>query len=175
MQVLQFLIETFAGLVTFVLLLRLVLQWSRADFRNPIARAVLQLSNPVVLPLRRIVPSLGRLDSATALALLLVLTAKLVVLQWLLEGLTITPLHLLVQVVMQLAQSVLHLYLWAIMLHALLSMLAPDSRSAGQSLLYSLCEPALRPIRRKVPTIAGLDLSPLWALIAIQVALIVLR
>ena len=80
MQVLQFLIETFAGLVTFVLLLRLVLQWSRADFRNPIARAVLQLSNPVVLPLRRIVPSLGRLDSATALALLLVLTAKLQVL-----------------------------------------------------------------------------------------------
>lgn len=175
MQVLQFLIETFAGLVTFVLLLRLVLQWSRADFRNPIARAVLQLSNPVVLPLRRIVPSLGRLDSASALALLLVLTAKLLVLQWLLEGLTITPLRLLMQVVVQLAQSVLHLYLWAIMLHALLSMLAPDSRSAGQSLLYSLCEPVLRPIRRKVPAIAGLDLSPLWALIAIQVALIVLR
>jgi YggT family protein len=175
MQVLQFLIETFAGLVTFVLLLRLVLQWSRADFRNPIARAVLQLSNPLVLPLRRIVPSLGRLDSATALALLLVLTAKLLVLQWLLEGLTITPLRLLMQVVVQLAQSVLHLYLWAIMLHALLSMLAPDSRSPGQSMLYSLCEPVLRPIRRKVPSIAGLDLSPLWALIAIQVALIVLR
>jgi len=175
MQVLQFLIETFAGLVTFVLLLRLLLQWSRADFRNPIARAVLQLSNPLVLPLRRIVPSLGRLDSATALALLLVLTAKLLVLQWLLEGLTITPLRLLMQVVVQLAQSVLHLYLWAIMLHALLSMLAPDSRSPGQSMLYSLCEPVLRPIRRKVPSIAGLDLSPLWALIAIQVALIVLR
>jgi len=78
-------------------------------------------------------------------------------------------------VVVQLAQSVLHLYLWAIMLHALLSMLAPDSRSPGQSMLYSLCEPVLRPIRRKVPSIAGLDLSPLWALIAIQVALIVLR
>jgi YggT family protein len=175
MLVLQFLIETLAGLVAFVCLLRLLLQLSRADFRNPVARAVLQLSNPLILPLRRIVPPLGRLDSATALAVLLVMAVKLLLLQWLIGGVPARPWHLLLQLLVQVAQLLLNTYLWAIMLHALLSMLAPDSRSPGQSILYSLCEPVLRPIRRRIPAISGLDLSPLWALIAIQVALIILR
>jgi len=175
MLVLQFLIETFAGLVAFVCLLRLLLQLSRADFRNPVARAVLQLSNPLILPLRRIVPPLGRLDSATALAVLLVMAAKLLLLQWLMGGVPARPQHLLLQLLVQVAQLLLNTYLWAIMLHALLSMLAPDSRSPGQSILYSLCEPVLRPIRQRIPALSGLDLSPLWALIAIQVLLLILR
>lgn len=175
MLVLQFLIETFAILVAFVCLLRLLLQLSRADFRNPVARALLQLSNPLILPLRRIVPPLGRIDSATALAVLLVMGAKLLLLQWLMGGVPMRPLHLLLQLLVEVAQLLLNTYLWAIMLHALLSMLAPDNRSPGQSILYSLCEPVLRPIRRRIPAISGLDLSPLWALIAIKVALIILH
>lgn len=175
MLVLQFLIETCAGLVAFVCLLRLLLQLSRADFRNPVARAVLQLTNPLILPLRRIVPPLGRIDTATALAVLLVMTAKLLLLQWLLGGTPVRPQHLAWQLLVEVAQLLLNTYLWSIMLHALLSMLAPDSRSPGQSILYSLCEPVLRPIRRRLPSVGGLDLSPLGALIVIQVALLILR
>lgn len=175
MPVLHFLIDTLAGLAALVCLLRLLLQLSRADFRNPAARALLQLSDPLVLPLRRLVPPLGRIDSASALAVVLVLAAKLLLLQWLGRDWTPPIIPLVLVLGREVIQLVLHTYLWGIMLHALLSMLAPDSRSPAQSLLYSLCEPVLRPIRQRIPTLNGLDLSPLWALIAIQVLLLLVR
>lgn len=175
MLVLHFLIDTLAGLAALVCLLRLLLQLSRADFRNTVARSLLQLSDPLVLPLRRLVSPLGRVDSASALAVLLVLAAKLLLLQWLGREWNPPIIPLVLVLARDAAQLVLHTYLWSIMLHALLSMLAPDSRSPAQSLLYSLCEPVLRPIRQRIPTLNGLDLSPLWALIAIQVLLLLVR
>lgn len=175
MLLLQFLIDTLAGLAALVCLLRLLLQLSRADFRNPVARSLLQLSDPLVLPLRRLVPPLGRVDSASALAVLLVLAAKLLLLQWLGAGPTASALPLLLLLLQDAVQLVLHTYLWGIMLHALLSMLAPDSHSPAQSLLYSLCEPILRPIRQRIPALNGLDLSPLWAVLVIQALLLLVR
>jgi YggT family protein len=70
---------------------------------------------------------------------------------------------------------VLTTYLFAIILNAILSFVAPENYSPAQSLLNSICEPVLRPIRRLIPSVAGLDLSPLWACIAIQALLILVR
>lgn len=174
-QVVVFLAETFFSLLLYVFLLRLMLQWARGNFRNPIAQAVVRLSNWLVMPLRRVLPPLGRLDTASlvgALAVALVQTAALSVI---LAGTLPDALPWLLAAAVELLRSMLWLYFWAIFIHALSSMIAPGVRSPLQDLLESLCEPVLQRIRSAVPSVAGLDLSPMWAGIIIQVLLILIR
>jgi YggT family protein len=174
MRAISFLVDTLLSLYAVVLLLRLLLQLHRADFRNPIARAIVQLSNPVVLPLRRVVPAVGKLDTASLVALLLCIVIKLWILMLLVGGTAPGPLSLLRATLLDGIALVLKTYLFSIVVNAILSFVAPGNYSPAQSLLASICDPLLNPIRRLVPSIAGLDLSPLWACIAIQMLLILL-
>jgi YggT family protein len=175
MDALIFLVDTLVGLYLFVLLLRLLLQLSRADFRNPLARAIVQLTNPLILPLRRVLPPAGRIDTASVVAVVGVSAAKLV----LLAGLSRLPLPaalpFLYALALDLIRLVLRTYLYAILLYALTSFLSQGAYSPGPALLASLCEPVLRPIRRRIPAIGGLDLSPLWAVIGIQALLLLIH
>lgn len=173
MRALHFLLDTLITLYTLVLLIRLIMQLSRADFRNPIARAIVQLTNPVVLPLRRLLPPIGKLDTASAAAVLLFTLAKV----WILSLLfAVAPdAVLLVRLALyEVIGLVLRTYLFAILLNTILSFIAPGNYSPAQSLLSSICDPVLNPIRRIIPPIGGLDLSPLWAMIAIQALLLLL-
>lgn len=175
MDALVFLVETLISLFLFVLLLRLLLQLSRADFRNPLARGIVQLSNPLILPLRRILPAAGRIDTASVVAVIAVLAAKILILYWLAGG-GLPPLLLLVRsLLIELVRLVLQTYFYAILLYSVLSLLAQGTYSPAQSMLASLCEPVLRPLRRRIPPVAGLDLSPLWVVIAIQALLLLVR
>lgn len=174
MSALHFLFDTLIGLYQFVLLLRLLMQLTRADFRNPIGRAVIQLTDPLIRPLRRLLPAAGRIDTASVMALVLVTAAKL----WILHLLFIPgvpgPLMLLRGTVLDLLHLVLSTYLFSIVLNALLSFVAPGNYSPAQALLAAIVDPVLNPIRRVIPPIGGLDLSPLWACIAIQTLRIIL-
>jgi YggT family protein len=174
MAAVVYLFDTLVGLYLLVLVLRLLLQWSRADFRNPFARAIVQLTNPLILPLRRILPPVRQLDTASVVAVSVVVLLKVAALQLLLGLPLPPPLEWLRLAVLALAKLVLYLYLFAILLYWLLSMLAPDGSSAPLSLLYALCEPLLRQVRRLIPPLAGLDLSALWVMIAIQALLLLL-
>ena len=157
------------------ILLRLLLQWSRADFRNPLARAIVQLSNPVLVPLRRVFPAIGRLDTASVL-LVIALALLRVSMGTLLSGMGVPPLLLWVELAtLQIVRLVLWTYFFAIFLYATLSLIAPGTYSPAQAVLTSLCEPVLRPFRRLIPPLANLDLSPLWAGIVIQALLILVR
>jgi YggT family protein len=175
MDALTFLVDTLVSLYLFVLLLRLLLQLARADFRNPLARAIVQLSNPLILPLRRVLPAAGRVDTASVVAVVLVTAAKLLALYGLSRLPMPTALPFVRALAVDLLRLVLQTYLYAILLYALMSFVAQGAYSPGQSLLASLCEPVLRPIRRRIPSISGLDLSPLWAIIAIQALLLLIR
>ena len=175
MQAIIFLVETLLGFYELVLLLRLLLQLVRADFRNPIARAIVRLTNPVIVPFRRVLPPAGRVDTASVVAVVLASFVKVAVVWWL-TGFGVPPgLVLLRAATIDLARMVLHTYFFAILLYAVLSMVAPGARSPAQALLASLCEPILSRIRRVIPPIADLDLSPLWAGIAIQALLLLLH
>jgi len=175
MQAVIFLVETLLGFYELVLLLRLLLQLVRADFRNPIARAIVRLTNPVIVPLRRVLPPAGRVDSASVVAVILASFVKVAAVLWL-TGIGLPPwIVWLRAVTLDLARMVLHTYFFAILLYAVLSMVAPGARSPAQALLASLCEPILSRIRRVIPPIADLDLSPLWAGIAIQALLLLLH
>lgn len=173
MRALHFLLDTLITLYTLVLLIRLIMQLSRADFRNPISRAIVQLTNPVVLPLRRLLPPIGKLDTASAAAVLLFTLAKVWILS-LLFSVAPDPVLLVRLALNEVIGLVLRTYLFAILLNAILSFVAPGNYSPAQSLLSSICDPVLNPIRRIIPPIGGLDLSPLWAMIGIQALLLLL-
>jgi YggT family protein len=174
MSALIFIVDTLLSLALFVVLARLLLQWARADFRNPIAQAIVRLTNPLILPLRRILPPVGKVDTASVVAVVLVAIIKVGILLAL-RGYGSPGVQLWVQsVAVELVEALLRTYFYAILLYALLSLIAPGGYSPLQSVLASVCEPVLRPFRRLIPPIAGIDLSPLWAVIAIQAILLLL-
>jgi YggT family protein len=174
MSALIFIVDTLLSLALFVVLARLLLQWARADFRNPVAQAIVRLTNPLILPLRRILPPIGKVDTASVVAVVLVAIIKVGILLAL-RGYGSPGVELWVQsVAVELVQALLRTYFYAILLYALLSLIAPGGYSPLQSVLASVCEPVLRPFRRLIPPIAGIDLSPLWAVIAIQAILLLL-
>jgi len=174
MTALIFLVDTLLSLALFVVLARLLLQWARADFRNPIAQAIVRLTNPLILPLRRVLPPIGKVDTASVVAVILVAIIKRGIL-FALTGYGTPGLEVWLQAIaVELVQALLRTYFYAILLYALLSLIAPGGYSPLQSVLASICEPILRPFRRLIPPIAGIDLSPLWAVIAIQALLLLL-
>lgn len=165
MNAVLFIVQTLLSLTVFVFLLRLLLQWSRADFRNQVAQAVVKITNPLILPLRRVLPPVGKVDTASVVAVILLAAVEEFIL-FSLVGLPINyfgnwPLAVLFRII----NIALTTYLYAIIIYSLLGMVAPGGYSPMQSLLASLCEPVLRPFRRIIPPIGGLDLSPLWATI----------
>ena len=175
MAALLYLLDTLLSLAQWAVLLRLLLQWARADFRNPLARAVVQLTNPVLVPMRRLLPPVGQIDSASVVAIVALALAR-VSLPSVLAGPGLPPLLQCMELAtLQILRTVLWLYFFAIFLYAILSLIAPGAYSPAQGVLTALCEPVLRPFRRLIPPLANLDLSPLWAGILIQALLILLH
>lgn len=162
-----YIIDALLSLALFVVMARLLLQLTRADFRNPLCQAIVQLTNPLIVPLRRVLPPIGKLDTASVVAVLLVGAVDVATVTVLRGGGWPEPIVWLDALLLEIAHMLLSIYLYAIILYALLSMIAPGGYSPLQSVLTSLCEPVLRPIRRIIPPLAGLDLSPLFATLII--------
>ena len=165
-----FIVRTLLSMLLFVFMLRVLLQWARADFRNPLAQAVVKITNPLVMPLRRVLPPVGKIDTSSIVAVLLIAALGELILS-LFTGYVPNALLWTKLVVLKILWTTLNAYFWAIVIYAVLSMIAPGGYSPVQSLLGALCEPVLRPFRRIIPPIANLDFSPLWACIAIQALL----
>lgn len=174
MRAIYFIVESLIGLFQVLLLLRLLMQLVRADFRNPVGRGIVQITDPVIRPLRSVFPPVGKVDTASILAVIIVAAAKAWILQLLLGAGLPSPFSMLRWVAIDLARLVLKTFLFSIILNAILSFVAQGNYSPVQSILASLCEPVLRPFRRIIPPVAGLDLSPLWAVIIIQALLLII-
>jgi YggT family protein len=156
-------------LLVTVFLLRVLLPLSRADSRNQLSHAVIRLTNPLVLPLRRLLPPIGKIDTASIVALLIVQTAATATL-WLLGAYPRSiGASLFIQIViLSLLATILQFYTFALLLYILLSWVAPGTYSPAAALLSSLCEPLLRPVRRLIPPLAGIDFSAMFLIIALQ-------
>ncbi len=176
MNAILFIVDALLSLALFVVLARLLLQWTRADFRNPLCQFIVRVTNPLILPLRRILPPVGKVDTASVIAVLLVAFID-VAIQFALRGISLptNPLFWAQRIALEIVTALLRTYFYAIVLYALLSLIAPGGYSPMQSVLATLCEPVLRPFRRLIPSVAGIDLSPLWACIIIQAILILLN
>jgi len=156
-------------LLVTVFLLRVLFPLVRADSRNQLSQAIIRLTNPLVLPLRRILPPIRKVDTASIVALLIVQLATTATLwllgayPWVYNGVQFTQ-----EVLRALLATVLQFYTFALLLSILLSWVAPGTYSPAASLLNSICEPLLRPLRRVIPPIAGLDMSAMFLIIALQ-------
>lgn len=174
-QITQFLVETLAGFFVFLLLARFHFQWLRVPFRNQIGEFVIVCTNWIVRPARRIIPPLAGFDLATWIAAwlvqALVLWAVLALRGWdpgASVGAAVAVLAGLALV--DLVRFSLYLLMFAIFVQIVLSWLSPGSPAGA--MFEPVTRPFLRPVRRIVPPIANIDLSPLVLLMLLQVLLI---
>jgi YggT family protein len=165
---LVFIVDSVLTFAVYAFLLRVLLPISRVDFRNPLAQAILSLTNWLVLPLRRVLPPVGRADTASIVALLAVQLAATLIVFRLRTGSLFPFAQLAVASLRSLLLSTLLLYTVLIFVYALLSFIAPGVRSPASSLLAALCEPVLAPLRRILPIVGGIDFSPLVAIVLLQ-------
>jgi YggT family protein len=171
MNALVYLVDTLLTLYLYVLILRFVMQLVRADFRNQIAHAVLIVTNPVIMPLRRILPPMGKVDTASVVAIIVFAALDIAAIQLLTGHGMLDPLSWIQTVVLFLLRAFIMFYTGALILYALLSWVVQPGYSPPMALLGSICEPILAPIRRVIPPLGGLDLSVLWALLLLGVLL----
>lgn len=171
MNALYFLVDTLLTLYLYVLILRFVMQLTRADFRNQVAHAVLIATNPIVMPLRKIFPPVGKVDSASVLAIILMAAITVGALTLIRAGVVLDPISWLVATALLLVRSFIMFFMGAIFIYALLSWVVPAGYNPVMALLGTIVEPVLRPFRRLIPPIGALDLSALWALLALGVLL----
>lgn len=173
-QALYFIVKTLTQLFILLLLLRFWLPVLRADFRNPVAQGILRFTSPLVVPVRRILPSIGRLDTATVL-IAFVIQFLVVVVLLAIMGRTAGALPIAIVSVIELAILSLNLFFFVILIRIVLSWVAPGNYNPVTALLYTLSEPILRPFRRLIPSIGGLDVSPIFAIVLLQAVVIFLR
>ena len=166
MQAMLFLINTAFNLLLMLVILRVWLQLARADFYNPFSQFIVKATNPVVLPLRKLIPSIGKLDTATVLLAYLVAVAKLIVLQMVLVGSIQIPATF-ISGILVLIKETLNLVFWILIIRALLSWFSQGNNPI-EMVMHKLTDPLLRPIRRGIPPMGGLDLSVFVLIIAIQ-------
>ncbi|MBQ0954869.1 YggT family protein [Serratia symbiotica] len=158
MLTLTFLVKTVIDLYVMVLLLRIWMQWTHIDFYNPFSQFVVKITQPVVAPLRCIIPSLGPIDSASLLLAFLLMTIKYPLLL-LIQGGTISlnPYNLLFGLI-SLVKSVGYLIFWVMIIRALMSWIS-QGHSPIDYVMYQLTEPLMAPIRRIIPAMGGIDFS----------------
>jgi YggT family protein len=175
MEAIRFIVDTLFWLLTLAFVLRLLFQLVRADFRDPMADAIVRVTNWLILPLRRVLPPIGKIDTATVVAVLLAASARTEVML-LLAGLGPgDPLVFARVTAIELLDLVLRIYLFAFLLYWVATFVAQGGYAPGVRLLSQLCEPVLKRVRRVIPPIGQIDFSFLWVSIAIGALLILLR
>ena len=170
-----YLIQTFLSLYLLAMLLRFLLQVVKADFYNPICQFLVKMTNPVVVPLRKIIPGFGGLDIATLL-LALVLQGLGIVAILMLNGIDLpNPLLLMIWATIGVLGLLVNIYFFALLAMIILSWIAPGSSNPAVYLLHQITEPVMAPVRKMLPSMGGLDFSPILVFILINVIQIALR
>ncbi len=164
-----FLIDTLVSLYLFALMLRFLLQWAEADFYNPISQFLVKLTHPPLRYLRRFIPSVRRIDSAS-LVLMLAVQILSDYLVFTLQQISASPASLLLVALGQLLELLYNILFYSILISVVLSWVAPRGYNPAMKLLYDLTDPLLAFFRRFLPPMGGIDISPLLALVALQFA-----
>lgn len=166
MSSVNFLVNTLFDLYIMVILLRIWLQVARADFYNPFSQFIIKATQPIVGPLRRVIPSLGSWDTATILFAFVVACLKIITLS-LMTNSAFNPMVVSISGLIILLTAVFKLIFWVLILRAILSWVS-QGRNPIEAVMVQLSEPLLAPVRRFIPAIGGLDLSMIVVLLGLQ-------
>ncbi|MWL74277.1 YggT family protein [Escherichia coli] len=148
-----------------VLLLRVWMQWARCDFYNPFSQFVVKITQPIIGPLRRIIPPMGPIDSASLLVALVLCFIKAIVLFMVVS---FQPI-IWIAAVLILLKTIGLLIFWVLLLMAIMSWVS-QGRSPVEFALIQLADPLLRPIRNLLPSMGGIDFSPMILVLLLYVA-----
>lgn len=163
-----YVLQTLGSLYLLIVLLRFVLQLVRANFYNPLCQFAVKATQPLLKPLRRIIPSLFGLDMSSLVLAILVQLALMALTLLLTFGTTGNPLQLLIWSLIGVTALFLNIFFYALIISVILSWVAPGSHNPGAELVNQICEPALAPFRKILPNLGGLDISPILAFMVIK-------
>ncbi|HPB73990.1 MAG TPA: YggT family protein [Chromatiaceae bacterium] len=165
-----FLIQTLGGLYAFVVILRFLLQLTKADFYNPLSQFVVKVTSPVLRSLRRYIPGFRGLDISSLVLAWLVQTLVLF-LVGVLAGLGLASLGAVLWSLPALVELAIDVFLYGVIIRVILSWINPDPFNPMVQLIHTLTDPVMAPVQRRLPPIGGLDLSP----IAVTIGLIFMQ
>ncbi|HZE44153.1 MAG TPA: YggT family protein [Steroidobacteraceae bacterium] len=175
MEAIRYIVDMLLWLLLLAFVLRLMFQLVRADFRDPMADAIVRVTNWLILPLRKVLPPIGKIDTATVVAVLLVAAARTFIMMAMAGAGVGDGVAFLRITLLDLVGLVLRVYLFAMLIYWLTSMVSQGGYAPGVRLLAQVCEPILKPVRRVIPRIGQIDFSILWVSIAIGALLVLLR
>jgi len=168
-------IQTLGSMYLFIVLLRFMLQVARADFYNPISQFAIKATNPVLIPIRRVVPGVFGIDLAS-IALALIVHYAVIQLSALVLGAgLINPIHVFIWALVGLLALAANLLFWGLLIMVVCSWIAPQSNHPALMLLRQLVEPVMAPIRKIIPDMGGMDISPIFAFLALNVVQILIK
>lgn len=163
-----YILQTIGSLYLLIILLRFVLQLVRADFYNPLSQFAVSATQPLLKPLRRIIPSLFGLDMSSLVLAIIVQLILMALTLLLAYGTTGDPLHLLIWAIIGVTALFLKIFFFALIVSVILSWVAPASHNPGAELVNQITEPMLAPFRRILPNLGGLDISPILAFMVLK-------
>lgn len=163
-----FVVQTLVSLYLAIILMRFILQAVRADFYNPLSQFVVRATQPLLKPLRRVIPSIGGLDTSSLLLAIVLQALLMAFVLMLVYGTFGNVLHLLIWAVVGVTSLLLKIFWFAMIIMVIVSWVAPNSHNPAAELAWQISEPILAPFRRIVPNLGGMDISPIFAFIAIQ-------
>ena len=163
-----YVLQTLGSLYLLIVLLRFVLQLVRANFYNPLCQFIVKATQPLLKPLRRIIPSMFGLDMSSLVLAILVQLALMALTLLLTYGTTGNPLQLVIWSLIGVTALFLKIFFFALIISVILSWVAPGSHNPGAELVNQICEPALAPFRKILPNLGGLDISPILAFMVLK-------
>ncbi|EKN45378.1 MULTISPECIES: YggT family protein [Pseudomonas syringae group] len=163
-----YVLQTLGSLYLMLILLRFVLQLVRANFYNPLSQFIVKATQPLLKPLRRIIPSIFGLDMSSLVLAIIVQMILMALTLLLIAGTAGDPLLLLLWSIISVTALFLKIFFFALIISVILSWVAPGSNNPGAELVNQICEPALAPFRRIVPNLGGLDISPILAFLVLK-------
>jgi YggT family protein len=161
-----FLVQTLFGLYAMLALLRFLLQWVRADFYNPVSQFVVKVTTPALRPLREVIPGYAGMDLA-ALALAWLIKSLELAIVALIALPEANPLGALLWALPELVSLAINIFIFMVLVRVVLSWVNPDPYHPVAGLLDSLTDPVMRPARRMLPPVGGLDLSPVLVMVGL--------
>ncbi|MEC7545972.1 MAG: YggT family protein [Thalassolituus sp.] len=165
------LVNAIGSIVLLIVMMRFLLQLVRADFYNPISQMIVKFTNPMLIPLRRVIPGFGGLDVAS---LVLAVGVQYLILALILMlatgGANLPFIEMVGWAFVGILKLLFSIYFWGMLIVVIASWVAPGSYNPALILINQLLEPLIRPIRKILPDMGGLDLSPLVVMLGIQLA-----
>ena len=170
-----YLIQALASFYLLIILLRFLLQVCKANFYNPISQFIVKATAKPITPLQKVFPAFSNFNTAS---LVLAMMVQIVAIQgsaMVYNGQLLPVLSLLTWSALGMVTMLLNIYFYGLLIVIVLSWVAPQSRHPAVALMWQLRDPVMTPFRKLLPSLGGLDLSPILMFMLLNVLRIFVR